>query len=146
MSLISDLQKIEAKHTIIYLVLFLANLSPGFLVLYIYKPSLIAEYDIFKLILFSLSLTSPVFLLDLLLVMGFMQALNTKREIEIGLATFLAAFVTFTSYYISILLVYFLKLKFIWFISILICLEILILIIIYNFYKNEVNDKDKLAD
>jgi len=53
MSLISDLQNVQRQHLMLAISLFGGTVAPGFLILLHFKPKLVAEYDFFKVVLFS---------------------------------------------------------------------------------------------
>jgi hypothetical protein len=60
MGLISEIRKLEYKHIWLCISVFLGTVSPGFLIIFHFKPELIATCDIFKLLVFSLALALPL--------------------------------------------------------------------------------------
>lgn len=63
--MLKDIQSLTWTQTIIFIFALLGTLSPGFLTLYLFKPELISSLDTLKVILFSLSLSLPVFIITL---------------------------------------------------------------------------------
>jgi disulfide bond formation protein DsbB len=64
MSLIDEWRKLDPSDFALALGVLLAVIAPGFLTLYLYRPSLVESLDTFKLILFSISLTLPFVVLN----------------------------------------------------------------------------------
>lgn len=60
MGIFDDIKKMSANDVAFAVTGFLSAVAPGFLTLYLFKPSLIVSLDNFKLILFALALTLPV--------------------------------------------------------------------------------------
>jgi len=65
MSWISEIKEFKPKTTATWIGIFMGTVSPGFLILYQYRPELIEKLDIIKLIIFAISLTLPVFVVNL---------------------------------------------------------------------------------
>jgi O-antigen/teichoic acid export membrane protein len=59
--------KLEYKHVWLIITGFLGTLAPGFLILFHFKPELFEKYDVFKLIILSLSLTLPLLIINSLI-------------------------------------------------------------------------------
>ena len=68
MSIIEDIRKIEAHYFGVYVLLFLSIFAPGFLLLYIYKPELLASLGTVKILIFSASLSLPIAAINTFLV------------------------------------------------------------------------------
>lgn len=60
MSILEDIQKIRTDHVGNAILGFVAIVSPGVLCLYLFKPTLIYQFDVFKLLLISSALTMPL--------------------------------------------------------------------------------------
>ena len=61
MSWITEIKNLKPTALVASVFVFMSTVSPGFLILYHYKPDLIEKLDIVKIIIFSLALTLPVF-------------------------------------------------------------------------------------
>lgn len=66
------LGNLDAKNANIFMLvlLFLATIPTGFVFIYVHKPSLMTDLDIFKLIILSIAVTAPALLLFYLLSIG----------------------------------------------------------------------------
>jgi len=64
MSPIDEAKKLQPSDIALGLGVLLAVIAPGFLTLYLYRPTLVESLDTFKLILFSISLTLPFVVLN----------------------------------------------------------------------------------
>ncbi|MGO4096468.1 hypothetical protein AB2327_18035, partial [Vibrio cholerae] len=64
MTLISDLKNVDGFFTTTLLVLFLSLIAPGVLIIYLFLPELFVKIDVFKLVLLSVSLALPTFILN----------------------------------------------------------------------------------
>jgi hypothetical protein len=120
MSIISEIREFKISDFLLCVAVFLATVAPGFLILYLYKPTFVKELDIFKLLLFSGSLTLPGFLLNVL----FMAAATTNIKnwsLKEDIST--SSILSFFAYYIIITIAYFLGLTFRFFIFAMIGLE-----------------------
>ncbi|MDP2171949.1 MAG: hypothetical protein Q8J96_16185 [Rhodocyclaceae bacterium] len=60
MSIVTELQKLRPPDIVLATFALLAVVSPGFLLIYLYKPELIGSLSTFKLLVFSTALTLPV--------------------------------------------------------------------------------------
>lgn len=153
MDLITEMKKIKAKEILLYCTFFLSTLAPGFLLIYQYKPKLVMEYSILKLVLFSASLTLPVLFLNYIFVAAAARAAHlislADKEKEFEVQIFVSCLVTFLSYYIVILAAYFFSLKFTIFIAIMLGLEFIVVaccnLIVYLAERKQ-NKRDKSAN
>jgi len=126
---IEELRKVKPLEIALYLLLFLATIAPGFLIIYNFKPSLVTEYDILKLIVFAFSLTLPALCINVIFVGGTSTAIQENRKSlknwTLKHDVTLGSLITFLFYYLAILVSYILHLKFIIFIIIIFFLEAL---------------------
>ncbi len=67
-NLLESCKKLSVKNYTYISCAFLAIFSPGYLLLYLYKPSLFQELETAKLFAFAISLTAPVVFINLMLV------------------------------------------------------------------------------
>ena len=63
--MLKEITELTWKQTIGGVFCFLGTIAPGFLILYLYKPDLIESLETMKLIIFSLSLTLPLFFINI---------------------------------------------------------------------------------
>lgn len=67
-NIIEDIKKLESYHLIVGILGFVSIVAPGVCVICLFKPSLIMELDVFKLLLLSASITTPVLTLNFFIV------------------------------------------------------------------------------
>ena len=60
MSVVEDIKSITPFHYFNVILVFATIVAPGFLLLYLFKSSLLHELDVFKLLVFSTSLLIPM--------------------------------------------------------------------------------------
>jgi hypothetical protein len=60
MDIIDQAKKLEAQHFVMSILGFVGVISPGFLILFIFKRDLFISLDVLKLILLSVSLSLPI--------------------------------------------------------------------------------------
>lgn len=65
MGFIDELKKIDRSVVAMPLLLFVSIVSPGYLVIFLYKPELAETLDVLKLCLFACSLSLPLLLLNI---------------------------------------------------------------------------------
>ncbi|MEE9369358.1 MAG: hypothetical protein V3V05_10935 [Pontiella sp.] len=75
---ISDLKSIKVEEALVGLLIFMAVIPTGILTIYLYKPDLLISLGTAKLILFAISLTLPIYLLNLAIQMMFLAVNNQK--------------------------------------------------------------------
>ena len=76
MSYVQDLLSLNQRHYNLALSFFCGTVSPGFLIIFLFKPDLIHALDFFKLLLFSAALTTPALLLHYV----FLASLDLRTE------------------------------------------------------------------
>jgi hypothetical protein len=64
---IEDFRNISPRDALFYLSSFTAILFPGILILFLFQFDLFISLDIFKLILLSIAITSPIMLVNVLI-------------------------------------------------------------------------------
>ncbi|HCE1552059.1 hypothetical protein CGG89_08215 [Vibrio parahaemolyticus] len=64
MTLLTEIKNVDGHFTSTVLVLFLSLIAPGVLTIYLFLPELFEKLDGLKFILFSTSLSLPVFILN----------------------------------------------------------------------------------
>ena len=80
--MLKDLKNIKAYEFIVGVVVFLAIRSPGFLIIWLSQPKLVIELETIKLIIFSTSLTLPLFLISLHVCCLHNEGVAEAEEIE----------------------------------------------------------------
>lgn len=111
--MLRELKDVGEKFYLVVGVTIFAVLSPGFLVVLYYKPSLIESVDIFKLLFASTSLTLPLAIITFLLVsLPMAIAVNDDHTTEISGIWLISAFVTAIILYLSLYAAYLLVLPF----------------------------------
>jgi len=65
-----DIDKIKPYPVYIVTVTLWALIAPGYLILYLFKPQLFEETDIFKLTILAISMTGPVLFGNVFLILG----------------------------------------------------------------------------
>ncbi len=98
---------------------FLGTISPGLLIVYLYKPDLFIGLDAFKLLLFSLALSMPVVFINIL-VCNSLRKVGVSN-INVGIV---ALFLASIALYPSILVGYLFQLPFRDFLKVLLAMEV----------------------
>lgn len=137
---LKDITELPRKHTWLFLLLFISVLSPGILIVYQYKPDLFIKIESLKLILFSIAISCPVSILNLLISVSIIEkADGIKEGITSGDSVILSAFcsllITGFVFYPSIISSYIFELRFLHLIALITALEIIILILAYAIKK-----------
>ena len=103
MSIIDDLMKLKGPDYIHFLLLFLANISPGILLIYLYLPHYLESLNFIILMLFALSLTLPVYMVNLFLVLPYVDSVHKDDENHLLINSVLASIVSIAVLYFNIL-------------------------------------------
>ncbi|TOF33627.1 hypothetical protein CGJ24_22930 [Vibrio parahaemolyticus] len=69
MSLVSDVKSLNEHQVVTFFVLFLSLVAPGMLIVYLFLPDKFESLDTLKLILFSVSLSIPLYSLNIFLTL-----------------------------------------------------------------------------
>jgi len=104
-SIISELKKIKFFHIRIFIICFLGILAPGVLIVFYYRSEITMNYDVLKLLTFSISFTLPVVMIN---TIDFIVHLGDK----ISLSFILGCFLTAIQLYLLLYLSYFFTLRF----------------------------------
>ncbi len=97
MTILNDIKSIRGNELLMFVLLFIATLGPGFLVIYQYKPDIAKEYDILKLLLFSGAITVPIFAWNTSLASIWQYA--SERQISISDNVYEGSIVTTVIFY-----------------------------------------------
>jgi|SRR5665213_904840 len=131
MDWLSSFLKLEYKHVWLCISGFLGTVAAGFLVIFQFKPELVEQYDVFKLLILSLGLTLPVLFFNTVPISFFYNELpddyenETAKNVDITRGALLLNAMVF---YFALLICHFASLKFKWFLVIITGLEFLLLI------------------
>lgn len=128
MSILSEIKALEMKHVALFVTAFLATIAPGFLTIYSFRPELIERYNVFKLALFSFSLTLPLFVLNLAVV-DFCNLGDLHDESDMAGEVFLSFLVTSGIFYVSLLLTHLLLFSFRRYVATIAVLELTLLLV-----------------
>ena len=71
--MIGEIRKLRVREMVAMALVFLSLISPGFLLIYRYQITMIKDLDIAKLIVFSLALTLPFFIVQLVMITTFVK-------------------------------------------------------------------------
>ena len=129
MDWLSSFLKLEYKHIWLCVSIFLGTIGAGFLIVFQFKPELVGQYDIFKLLIFSLALTLPLLFFNTLPISFLYDQLpddyenETAKNVDITRGALLLNAIIF---YISLLVCHFASFKFKWFLAIVAGLEFLL--------------------
>lgn len=109
MPIIEELKNVKPTHFIYAMMAFVSIFASGFLTLYLYKPNLLIELDIFKFMFFSISLTMPIVFLNFFSITSFhsesnsgISAVSPQQVLFAALTT--TAFTLFSTLFCSYLL------------------------------------------
>jgi len=109
-----DLKNLNRNQTLTTIFGFLGVLAPGFLIIYLYKPDLFLSLDTIKLLIFAVSLSGPIFVINMIFLMN--TPPDTKNQyVSAIIGLFLAAIIL----YFGILAAYLFTLSFKVFLSII---------------------------
>ena len=113
MNIIEEFKKLEGIEVFTISLLFLSVISSGFLIIYLYKPNLIAELNVIKLIIFSIALSLPMVLYNFLLFLGIEERKhNTFENIPNYYCIGSSGGISFIISYVAILIDYVFQLPF----------------------------------
>ena len=104
MDIIDQVKKLEAFHFAVVILGFVGTVSPGLLVLFLFKRELFLSLDFLKLILLSISLSLPIILCNLFLVGPISE--NNESKIEIRDALAMALVVSSAVFYLPLAVMY----------------------------------------
>lgn len=125
---------------------FMGTISPGFLLLYMYKPDLVTNLETAKLVIFSLALCLPIVCANLFVAQSTFQAESEEGFKQAMLAAFMSAMVCYT----ALLWSYFYNLLFSQFLLVLLTVQVLVAAVAVvsnrNERKNSVSDKSTSKD
>ena len=125
-----DLEKLSFKNIFFYCILITALISSGVLFIFVFNYNLFFLLDIWKLLLLSISITSPIFILNSLFIL--FGAIPSEDEEEFLLTLMLlAGALTTLTLYLVITAAFFLKFKIKIAVIILATIELILLIILF---------------
>lgn len=104
MDIIDQVKKLEAFHIAIFILGFVGIVSPGLLVLFLFKRDLFLSLDFLKLMFLSISLSLPIILCNFFL-MGPISD-NSESKTEVGEALAMALLVSSAVYYLPLVVMY----------------------------------------
>jgi hypothetical protein len=107
--MLAELKSLKAVYFLWVVLTFLAVIGPGFLILFQFKPQIVASYDIVKLLVFASALTMPLLFINALIIV-FVNPRAEAPEVETTFAGTLAG--TAVSLYLATLGCYLLHLRF----------------------------------
>jgi len=114
--MLKDITNLSWGQTIGSILGFMGAISPGFLLIYVFKPELVYQLETVKLIIFSLSLSLPVFIINFL----FISAVDVNNvEVPPQILAGFALFMSFLAMYPNLLMAYMFNLSFNIFMAIL---------------------------
>lgn len=139
--LISDLKNLDGYFFMVIIALFISIVAPGVLTIYLFLPELFKELTGLTFLLFSISLSLPIFTINAFFVLLSERLLETEPDFRsIGLvASFMSSMVMFS----CLLSAYILALPFKKFLICLTIIEILILAIFKTMLKQHNNAINK---
>ena len=139
MSLVSDLKSVDGFFTSTLLVLVLAIIGPGVLTIYLFLPELFKSLDNIKFILFSISLSLPVFVLN----GAFVPSLFPDDEHSFQLSGLITGAVSSLFSYFCLLVSYLNNIEFMTHLKILVAIEALFVMFCLVFHFRNVAPKNK---
>ena len=108
--MLKEITELTWKQTIGGVFCFLGAIAPGFMILYLYKPELIESLETIKLVIFSLSISLPLFFTNMFGLSAIDKELEKKKS-SFEFAA-IAMFLCFATSYPAILYAYLNKLSF----------------------------------
>jgi hypothetical protein len=146
-SLVSEIKNIDGHFTSTLFILFLSIVAPGVLTIYLYLPELFIKLDSLKFVLFAISLSLPVFVLNGVIVR---ICEDYEDELDFQLTGISAGIMSSVIMFSSLAISYVFVLNFYNFLKIVFAFEVLFFIVslfIYrkNVYKNNLKHESKVA-
>lgn len=124
---IKELKEVSPDMWFLVVVFLLATIIPGVLLLFLFDRGLFMEMDTFKLMLLAISITAPVWIVNIF-ILGFVDNGREKDEVEIFKSiTFAGSVVSIPTLFIPIIIRVFITLPVLWAIVIGIIINIAML-------------------
>tara|TARA_B100000929_G_scaffold278990_1_gene255638 strand:+ start:756 stop:1175 length:420 start_codon:yes stop_codon:yes gene_type:complete len=139
--MLKEVRELTWQQTIGAVFGFMGAISPGFLLLYIFKPELVDSLATIKLIVFSLSLSMPMFIVNLFIITSLYKEFESSNDYFGGAA--IALFLTSVATYPILLFTYLYPLNFKEFLVALAAAEICVAIFV--FVSSKLDSKGKNA-
>jgi hypothetical protein len=136
--MINEIKTLNWNQTLGVIFVFLGTISPGFLIIYLFKPELISSLDSIKIILFSLSISLPIVVVNMSVCIfgSFDEEENSKF-----VGAILALFLTAAALYPSILISYIYGFSFKDFLKTVLVIQIFL--ILFVFVDNKLEKRKK---
>lgn len=131
MNIADELKSLEPSHVVSIVFSFSAIIAPGYLIIYLFKPQLIASLDVFKLLVFSMSLTLPMLALNYYVQQIVLAEIDPGPKNRLSLALMLAMVVI----YPQVLMAYIQHLSFRAFLYRVISAEIFAIIVVAVYWR-----------
>jgi hypothetical protein len=128
MDVIDQVKKLEAFHFVASIVGFVGIISPGLLILFLFKRDLFISLDLIKLILLSVSLSLPIILFNLFL-WGALPDDSKESKNTIAIDLVVALVTSSTVFYLPLAVTFLWGLGFHAYLWILVVLEVILAII-----------------
>ena len=141
MSLVSDLKNVDGFFTSTLLVLVLAIIGPGVLTIYLFLPDLFKSLDNIKFILFSVSLSLPIFILN----GAFVPSLFPENEHDFQTSGLLTGAISSLISYTCLLVTYWLKIDFEYHLMMLVSIEAVFILFCIVYHYTQVAPLNKNA-
>lgn len=143
MTLVTDLKSIDGNFATTSILIFLSTLCAGVLTIYLFLPELFLTLDTVKFILFSLSLSLPLFILNAFFSVPVLTPDMKKGEkLEFQMIGVLSGFFSSLIAYSALLSAYIFSLKFSGFLAILSGGELIYIVICLSISYKSVSRKN----
>jgi hypothetical protein len=132
MNFVDDFKKLKRVEIMHFSILFLALIASGFLLIYLYRIDLLISLSTLKLIIFSISLSSPIYILNYLLVAYHEDYEDKQKKAEkADTISMISSSFSFVIMNFTTLFAYLFDLSFKYYILSIFVIEIILFIIAY---------------
>jgi hypothetical protein len=129
--LIEAMRQIKPHEIMRSILVFLSTVAPGVLVIFYYKPELIHELDVLKLIVLSAAITLPLIVVNSMIITFLYQGEGTLPA-KLGAILFDAMLTSFFFLYFILFISWFQSLSFKIFVMLAVILELALLIVCFR--------------
>ncbi|TLE17675.1 hypothetical protein [Vibrio cholerae] len=134
MTLVSDIKNLDGLFLMTAISMFIAIFSPGILTIYLFLPQLFFDLDSFKLLMFAVSLSLPVFALNAMMIL---VVENTVGEGDFQVPAYLGSVTASVVMFTSLLAAYLFGCTFSYFLISVAILELLLAMVLFVIVKHD---------
>jgi hypothetical protein len=139
-----DLHKIKSITFVTFMLFCITIICPGIMFVFLFSRELFLETDTFKLILLSVSITTPIFLINSFLITLIQEPeINDNIDENLQITTIFGNIISLPIIYIPLIVKLFFDISLQCGVSIVIGLEFVIFLLVYTLNRLYSKSKDK---